>query len=101
MQMQDMKNYFDKKLNKQAKQTEEIKSGFESALINETEQYKKRVFALEKSLGERNKTLCLSFNKTPSPEIQNLSYDERLSWLRLQRSNSSQVTFSNSTVAFS
>ena len=79
MQMQDMKNYFDKKLNKQAKRTEEIKSGFESALIKETEQYKKRIFALEKSLGERNKILCLLFNKAPSPEIQSLSYNERLS----------------------
>ena len=32
MQMQDIKNYFDRKFNKQAKQTEEIKSGIEFAL---------------------------------------------------------------------
>ena len=31
-----MKNYFDKKFNKQAKQREEMKSGFESALNKET-----------------------------------------------------------------
>ena len=32
-----------------------MKSGFESALNKEVEQYEKRIFALEKSLGERNK----------------------------------------------
>ena len=90
MQTQDMKNYFDKKFNKQAKETEEMKSGFESALDKETEQYRERIIALEKSLGERDKTLYLLFNKIPSPEIQNLSYDERLSWLRIQTSSSTK-----------
>ena len=32
MRMQDMKNNFDKKFNEEAKETEEAKSGFESAL---------------------------------------------------------------------
>ena len=32
IQMQYMKHYFDKKIDKQAKQTEEMKSGIESAL---------------------------------------------------------------------
>ena len=44
--------------------------------------------------------LCiLLFNKIPSQEIQNLSYDKKLSWLRIQTSSSSEVTFSNSSVA--
>ena len=90
MQTQDMKNYFDNKFNKQAKETEEMKSGFESALDKETEQYRERIIALEKVLGERDKTLYLLFNKIPSPEIQNLSYDERLSWLRIQTSSSTK-----------
>ena len=80
--MQDMINYLDKKFNKQAKQTEKMKSGFESALNKETEQYRERIFALENSLGETDKT----------------SNDERLSWLRIQTSSSSKVTFSDSTV---
>ena len=75
-----------------------MKPGFESALNKGTEQYRKRIFTLEKSLGERNKTLYLLFNKITSPEIRTLSYEERLSWLRIQTSNSSEVTFSNSTV---
>ena len=59
--MQDMKNYFDKKFNKQAKQTEEMKSGF--ALNKETKQYRERVFALKKRLGERNKILHVLFKQ--------------------------------------
>ena len=60
MQMKDMKNYFEKKFNKQAKQAKEMKSGFESVLNMETEQYRERgFFALEKILGERDKTLYL------------------------------------------
>ena len=93
MKMQDMKNQFDKKFNKQAKQIEETKSGSESALNKEIEHHRDRVFALEKALGERDKTLYLLFNKIPSPEIQNSSYDERFSWLRIQTSGSSKVTF--------
>ena len=62
-----------------------MKSGFGSALDKE-------------SLGERDKTLYLLFNKIPSPEIQNPSYDERLSWLQIQTSSSTKITFSNSTV---
>ena len=96
--MQDMKNYLDKKFNKQAKQTEKMKSGFESALNKETEQYRERIFALENSFGETDKTLYLLYNKMPSPEIQNISNDEKLSWLRIQTSSSSKVTFSDSTV---
>ena len=92
-----MKNYFDKTFKKQAKRIEEMKSGFESALNKETEQYRERIFALEKSLGERDKSLYLLLNSILSQEIQNLSYDERLSWLRIQTSSSSEVTFSNST----
>ena len=42
------------KFNKQAKQTEEKKSGFESALNKDTEQYRENSFVLEKSLGEIN-----------------------------------------------
>ena len=64
--MQDIKNYFDRKFNKQAKQTEEMKSGIEFALNKEIEQYRKRIFALEKSLGERDKILHLLFNKIPN-----------------------------------
>ena len=49
--MQGMKNYFDKTCKKQVKQIEEMKSGFKSALNNETEQCKERIFVLEESLG--------------------------------------------------
>ena len=42
------------KFNKQAKQTEEMKSGFESALNKDSEQYREKIFVLEKSLGEIN-----------------------------------------------
>ena len=42
------------KFNKQAKQTEESKSGFESALKKDTEQYREKIFVLEKSLEEIN-----------------------------------------------
>ena len=75
-----------------------MKSGIESALNKETEQYKARILALEKILEERDKTLYLLFNKIQSQEIQNLSYDERLSWLQIQLSSSSEITFTNSTV---
>ena len=96
--MQGMKNYFDKKCKKQAKQIEELKSGIESALNKETEQYRERILALEKILEERDKTLYLLFNKIQSQEIQSLSYDERLSWLQTQASSGSEITFRNSTV---
>ena len=96
--MQDMKSYFDKKFDKQAKQTEEIESGFKSTLKEKMERYRERIFALQKSLGERGKALYLLFNKIPGPEIKHLSYDERLSWLRIQTLSSSEVTFSDSTV---
>ena len=96
--MQSMKNYFDKKCKKQAKQIEELKSGIESALNKETEQYRERILALEKILEERDKTLYLLFNKIQSQEIQSLSYDERLSWLQTQASSGSEITFRNSTV---
>ena len=48
MQMQDMKNYFHNKFNKKAKQTEEMKSGFQSALNKETEQYRQSIFYEER-----------------------------------------------------
>ena len=98
VQMQGMKNYFDKKCKKQAKQIEELKSGIESALNKETEQYRERILALEKILEERDKTLYLLLNKIQSQEIQSLSYDERLSWLQTQASSGSEITFRNSTV---
>ena len=82
VQMQGMKNYFDKKCKKQTKQIEELKSGIQSALNKETEQYRERILALEKSLEERDKTLYLLFNKIQSQEIQNLSYDERFSSIK-------------------
>ena len=96
--MQGMKNYFDKKCKKQTKQIEELKSGIESALNKETEQYRERILALEKILEERDKTLYLLFNKIQSQEIQNLSYDERLSRLQTQASSKSEITCRNSTV---
>ena len=73
----------DKKCKKQTKQIEDLKSGNESALNKETEQYRGRILSLEKIL-ERDKTLYLLFNKIQSQEIQNLSYDERLPWLQTQ-----------------
>ena len=62
VQIQGMKNYFDKKCQKQTKQIEELKSEIESALNKETEQYGEGILALEKILEERDKTLYLLFN---------------------------------------
>ena len=66
VQMRGMKNYFDKKCKKQTKQIEELKSGTESALNKETEQYRERILALENILEERDKTSYLLFNKIQS-----------------------------------
>ena len=70
-------------------------------LNKETQQCRERIFTKDKSLGEKDETLYLLFNKIPSQEIQNLSYDKRLSWLRIQTSSSSEVTLSNSSVTSS
>ena len=61
LQMQGMKYNFDKKIKKET-EYEQIKSGFESALEKETEEYTERIFALQKKSGEDNKTFYLSIN---------------------------------------
>ena len=59
--MQGMKYDFDKKIKKET-EYEQIKSGFESALEKETEDYTERIFALQKKSREDNKTFYLSIN---------------------------------------
>ena len=61
LQMQGMKYNFDKKIKKET-EYEQIKSGFESALEKETEDYTERIFALQKKSREDNQTFYLSIN---------------------------------------
>ena len=50
VQMESIKNYFDRKFNKQTKKTKEIKSGIGFALNKEIDQHRKSIFALERKV---------------------------------------------------